>query len=190
MLNLSQFIRRRSFWTLCFNLLFLFSTQDLSITLPLCPVAWPAAITLQIVWVRQRQGLLAICHLIPTWKRNNSWDRVIVEPRMIALSTSLSIIFFEVWHLSKIQDVKKNVRKEISIWRTINNQSKCNFLAPIVKRRHCLWLMGIFQPWQQLARWFQHYDHHQILSKWWFCVSNIFGENRSLKGCQSKHSWE
>ena len=162
---------------------------DFSITLPLCPVAWPAAITLQIVWVRQRQGL-AICHLIPTWKRNNSWDKVIVEPRMIALSTSLSIIFFEVWHLSKIQNIKKNVRKEISILRTINNQSKCNFLALIVKRRHCLWLMGIFQPWQQLARWFQHYDHHQILSKWWFCVSNNFGENRSLKGCQSKHSWK
>ena len=27
-------------------------------------------------------SLLAICHLIQTWKRNNSWDGVIVSPRL------------------------------------------------------------------------------------------------------------
>ena len=105
-------------------LLFLFSTQDLSITLPLCSVAWPAAITLQIVWVRQRQGL-AICHLIPTWKRNNSWDRVIVEPRMIALSTSLSIIFsrFDIYLSFKTFDIKRNARERN--FNLTNNQQLC-----------------------------------------------------------------
>ena len=122
MLNSSQSIRSISFWTLCFDyLLFLFSTQDLSITLPLSSVAWPAAITLQIVWVRQRQGL-AICHLIPTWKRNNSWDRVIVEPRMIVLCPHLSASYFSRFDIYlRFKTSRKMPEKEISIWQTINS---------------------------------------------------------------------
>ena len=136
---------------------------DFSITLPLCWVAWPAAITLQIVWVRQRRASSPFA----IWyqpEKETIHETELLSSQGWSLCPHLSASYFSRFdsHLSKIQNIKKNVCKEFSIWRTINNQSECNFLAVIVKRRHCLWLMGIFQPWQQLARWFQHYNHHQI----------------------------